>query len=115
MNKHHSLSSSIFVKLNLALCGPVFEHVSKYQKHSSLNRCRNITWRLPCWLVTPSIAVVKGCLGVKRDQLVPVIFFKLYLLLKQVEADNLQNIYRHTLKGRVTPPSPIMSQKRKYP
>jgi len=106
MDEHHAFGCSVLIKLYFTLRGAVFKHVSKDKENGALNGCRNISCNFPCWFIAPAYAVVKSGLSVQGDQLVPVVFFKFNLLLKQTEANYIQNIYRHTLKGRVTPPPP---------
>lgn len=106
MDEHHAFGRSVLIKLHFALSGTVFKHVSKDKENCALNGCRNIRRYLPSRFIAPAYAVVKSGLGVQRDQLIPVIFLKLNLLLKQTEANYIQNIYRHKLKGQVTPPPP---------
>lgn len=104
MDEHHAFSCSVLIKLNFALSSAVFKHVSKDKQNGTLNSSWDICCNRPCWFIAPAYAVVKSRLRVQGDQLVPVVFLKLNLLLEQAEANYIENIYRHTLKGRVTRP-----------
>ena len=99
MDEHHPFCGGVLIKLYFTLRGAVFKHVSKDKENGALNGCRNISCNFPCWFIAPAYAVIKSGLGVQRDQLVPVVFLKLNLLLKQTEIYYIENIYRLTLKG----------------
>lgn len=94
------------VKRYLSLRSPMFKCIAEEKQHRTGYLRRKIADNFPARFVAVGQAVIKRTLSIPFNHYVTIIGVEFNVLPELFNSHHINNIYRHSLKGRGNPPPP---------